>query len=344
MLVCCAVPAFAVAQGDTALEREKLSAEVRKLNDEADKINGENGWLGELVRLAPFITAIVALVGVYLTLTKQRSDASRQHKFDVEAREKAQLQRFDAQFQQVAENLASEKKEIRAAAIASIDAFLRPEYADFHERLFVLLLGALRFPRDDFTDKLVVGAFETAAQLNVPAIKAKKPDGEIDLSHCRLPGVDLSGLNLSNGDVAFANLHRAFLVKSNLRRLRGIKVDLSAARLGGSDLQEARLREANLIKAQFQNANLVSAQMKFVDATSAAFQGSRMQEIHLEGSSLFGAHFEGANLNNGYFMGASLDEAAMRSIALSAGNWRDANWDDSVRAELERISSEGDDD
>jgi uncharacterized protein YjbI with pentapeptide repeats len=335
------MPMLAAAQSDDAsLTSKKLHAEVEKLEAEVEKLDDERGWVADVIRLAPFITAIVALAGLLITLWKQRAETNRQRTLDREERSKARIQRFDEQFQQTAMNLASNQGEIRAAAAASIATFMRPEYEDFHERLFLLLLGALRFPRKDASDKLLIRSFQVAARDQIPAMRLD-PTFRIDLTNCWLERVQLRKLDLTDSDMAFAHLHDADLTESILRRTRGFEVDLSAARLGGCDLQEARLNKATLVKARLTDANLVSAQLKDADASGANFCGARMQEAHLERSTLHGARFDGANLDNAFFAGTSLDEATLRNVALRAVAWRKANWDPSTWRELQRISAAG---
>jgi len=334
----------AVAQqgkGSTALERQKLQAEITKLRKEAAKIDHEEGVVGDVVDLAPLITALVALGGLIATFWKQISESSRQRQLDREEREKARAQRFDEQFQQTAENLSSKNGEVRAAAAASIELFMRPEYEDFHRRLFLLLLGALRFPRGDIGDKLLVRTFQAVAAEQIAAMRRNGSRAAIDISNCHLDYVRLPDVDLAGVDMAFASLHGADLSRSRLRRARGREVDLSGARLSDCDLGEARLVGAKLVKASLPKADLVSAKLQRADATGASFRGARLQEVQLDGAVLRGARFEGANLNNGFFRGASFDQGSLRSIAHGAIAWREANWDADVLEALEAISAGG---
>ena len=331
-----------VVSANAKLEREKLATEVEKLHDEDVKLDDERGLIGDLVRLAPFITALVALGGLFITLSKQMAEGRRQRELDREERIAARTQRFDEQFQLMAKNLASEQGAERAAAAASIEVFMRPEYGEFHQRVFLLLLGVLRFPRKDFSDKLLVQAFQTAAREQIPALRGENPSVDLDLSSCELTRVKLKGLDLSDADIAFANLHGAELSTSSLRRVRGYRVDLSDAHLNECDLQEARLVEANAVKARFTKANLISAKLMNADVTGASFMGAEMQEAKLDDATALGARFDGANLNNAFFRGTLLDPKALESIALRSFNWRKANWDGVTRETLERLSDGAD--
>jgi uncharacterized protein YjbI with pentapeptide repeats len=333
---------FAAGQSGSfpRLEAEKTEAEIAQLRGEAEDLRASRGTIGDVVRLAPLITALVAVAALIATMWRQIGESGRQRNLDREERKKVRQERFDEQFRQIVENLSSKNGPVRAAAAASIQTFMRPEYRDFHQQVFLLLMGALRFPQKDFSDKLLVRTFQQVAREVLPDMRQQGAWGELDLSNCFLARVQLNGLDLSGVDIGFADLHGADLSGSKLWRAKGIAVNLGGSRLSGTDLGEARMINANLVKARFNDANLVSAKLKQADGTGASFRGSRMQEVQLDRAVLRGAHFERANLDSGYFRGASFDQGALKSIARGALNWRKAHWDPTVLAELERLSSE----
>jgi uncharacterized protein YjbI with pentapeptide repeats len=324
----------AVGQQTTAqLEQEKLRAEIRKLKD-------DSGGAADFARVAPAITALVAVVGALATLWRQLGESSRQRTLDRQQRERERIQRFDEQFGKMVENLGSDSNATRAAASAQIATFLRPEYGEFHEQVFMLLVATLRFPRQDVSDRILARAFQRVAPGQIGHLREADPAIQLDLSRCYLARIDMSGVDLHEADIAFADLHGTVLRGCNLRRLRGFKVNLDSARLTDTDLQEARLAKATLKRTQFHRARLVSANLKEVDATGASFQGARLQEAHFEGAVLSGARFEDADLNNAFFGTARLDSSTCRSIARGAQNWRKANFDPDVRLSLEQLSGE----
>ncbi len=347
LLLACAftapISAIAAEAGEPSpspkLERQLLKAEINKLEGEVQKIEDEEGTVADIIKLAPFVTALVALGGLIATFLKQIGESSHQRQLDREERERALNQRSDEQFQQITENLSSRDGAVRAAAAASIQMFMQPEYKEMHRRLFLLLLGSLRFPRRDFGDKLLVRTFQQIARAQIAEMRDGTAPAELDFSNCYLEHVKLDDVDLSEIDMAFANLHGAELGRSNFWRARGFRVELSDAFLGSARLEEARLVEANLVKADLRNARLVSTKLQGADATGADFRGAEMQEAQLDRSTLLGVRFEGANLDNAYFRGARLDEASLQSITRAIA-WRKANWDEDTRAELERISSE----
>ncbi len=329
-----------LGQRHTRAEITKLKSETHHIRQETHQIEHDEGTVGDIVKLAPLITALVALGGLIATLLKQIGESGRQRELDRAERAKALTQRLDEQFEQITEKLSATDGAARAAAAASIQMFMQPEFEEMHPRLFLLLLGTLRFPRGDFGDKLLVRTFQRVAPTQIAQMRDGTVPAELDFSNCYLERVSLSAADLSEIDMAFANLHGAELDRSKLWRARGFEVDLSNACLLCAQLGEARLHKANLIKADLRDARLVSTKLRHADATGADFRGAKMQEAQLDGGTLKGARFQGADLNNAYFRGATFDQGSLRSIARGAINWRKANWDKQIRADLQRISSE----
>jgi uncharacterized protein YjbI with pentapeptide repeats len=352
ILAAFAAPTLAAAQGPLENQNEEELA-LTKTREEIRKLQDEHGGLADFARAAPAITAFVAVAGVLLTLLAQiltsrrdkakdreqreqeRAQREREQALDREQRERERIQRFDEQFNSMVENLGSDVGATRAAATAQIATFLRPQYADFHEQVFMLLLAALRFPRKDVGDKILARTFQRVAHDQIPKLREQQPDIRLDLSHCHLARIDLASLDLTGADIGFADLHGARLNGCGLRRARGREAKLDDASLAGADLGEARLNEATARGARFGGARLVSATLKGVDASKASFQRAAMQEAHLEGAALQGARFEEANLNNAYFEGAKLDDDALKSIARGAFNWEKAHW---ASADLDKLN------
>lgn len=325
----------------TQLEAEQLRWEIRKATE-------DTGTLAEIGRVVAPVTALVAVIGIFLTLWKQisetasqRSERSRQHELDREQRERELMRRFDEQFNEIVARLSSADPATRAAAAPQLATFLRPEYSQFHEQTFNLLLAALRFPRHDVSDSILSRTFEAALRQQLPRIRTRTTHASLDLSHCYVADIDLSRLDLSRGDVAAADLHNSDLTESTLIRLAGDhETNLEGAILRRANLQEARLQRANLRGVNCGGATLVSAKLDGVNARDASFRGARMQEAVLRGAALAGARFNGADLNNTFFQGATFNDVALRSIALGGAlHWRkNTNFDAPVHARLVELA------
>lgn len=285
-------------------------------------MNAEN-----VIAYATLITALVAVIGVIVTVWKQLSQ-----------QEADRRRRFDEKFTSIVANLGAESPTIKASAAVSIVSFLKPEYEVFHDQVFMVLLANLKLEHSDVLNKLLVNGFEKAIRIVLQSAKDKDAQFELDLSRCNLYRVDLSGLDLTQADLGFAKLQGANLTDAILRRVRGWEAHLENARVSRANLEEARFQRACFRGGQFHDARLVSADLKETDLTEAQFYRAKMQSAHLEEANLNRARFEQADLNDTFFYGAkNLNAETLKSIS-KALNWQKAHFDDDVRARLEEIA------
>lgn len=327
------------------LQNEKLRQEILKLQLENKKLNS---FWGLLPSYATFLTALVAVIGIIITIWKQINERSRQQELDRrqrgmdrKQREDDSLRRLDEKFTSIISNLGSESISIQASAAVSIITFLKPEYRVFHDQVFMILLANLKIPHSDSVNKLLIAGFEKAIRIRLQSAQEKYEEFVLDLSGSNLFRVDLSGLNLSQADLGFAKLQGANLSNTNLSRVRGGEANLENARLSRANLEEARFRKAQLEGAQFHEARLVSADFRQTQLTKAQFYRAEMQSAHLEKANIIGAKFEQANLNDTFFYGTRLNAESLKSI-LKAFNWQKAHFDDDVRAKLEELTNNSD--
>jgi uncharacterized protein YjbI with pentapeptide repeats len=348
VLMCCLTLATvpAAAQTSTTPSDAKTQAEIAKLEAETKKLeNDDKFWPGRAAGYGAMLAALGALIGLFVTVSKNRSDRrkdldtlAQQQAKDAEERERERLRRFDEQFGKMVEGLTSDKAATRASSAAAITSFLRPEHAQFHDQVLALLIANLKFPRDDASDRLVARVFAQALREH----RDRLPNllgGELDLNEATLRETDLSELDLTGCDIEGADLQHANLSKANLFRAEGYEADLRRALLVRTRLGEARLNSAKLTKARLREARLVSAKLRGADAVGAFFEGALLQDAHLHGADLRAATFRGANLNNAFFLGARFDDSALATI-VEAEHWRDANWDDEVFERLKALAGD----
>jgi uncharacterized protein YjbI with pentapeptide repeats len=315
------------------LEAEKLRQEVVELQ-QANQAG--SGPVGVLLSLGPLVTVLVGVVGLFATVWRQLDERERQRRQEARESEREEIRRFDENFAKVVENLGSDNAALQASAVISLTFLLTPEYARYHDRVLMLALATAKsgINYSDAVGRLFVDAIERAIRVHLAREDGEAPREALDLSRVRLDYIDLSGLDLTAADIAFASLHRANLIGAKFYRVRGFQVDLEEARLSRSDLTEARLNRAIAPAARFHDARCISIRLENAVLIDAQFQQAKLQEAHLEGADLRGARFEQANLNNAYMTGATFDDAALRSIATGALNWRQAHFDPEVMARL----------
>lgn len=327
------------------LEMEKLRQDALKTRHECVKLqmeveNMKGPWAkfaSSTAPLAPFITAIVAVLGVVLTIWKQVSENTRQRELDRRQREVESQRRVDDKFTSIVTNIGSESEAVQASAVVSLTTFLKPEYEFLHDQAFTIVLANLKITHSNPVNRLLVDAFEKALRIRMDAVKGKRDEFELDLSRASLKLVNLSELDLSNADLGFAQMQQANLRRANLFRVRGYGANLERARLKQANLNEARLQKSVLKGAHFHGTNLVAADLKECDLTGAQFCQAKMQSAHLEGANITGARFEQANLSDTYFLGVQTDTQALRSL-MKAVNWQEAHFDEEVKSSLEQMA------
>lgn len=329
------------AKSKETLEIEKLRQEV--VNLQLGNDNLKSPWT-KLSSNAAFITAIVALLGVFATVWKQLAESKRQMELDRRQRELDREQReienqrgVDQKFTSIVADLGSASEAIQASAAVSIVTFLKPEYKVLHDQVFAILLANLKIKHREAVNQLIVTAFEKALRGKFDRAKEGADKLELDLSRANLTQSDLSGLDLTNADLGFAQLRLANLTGTILFRARGYEANLEKARLSRANLNEARLQKARLNDAYLHECNLVATDMKEAELRGAQFQQAKMQAAHLEGADITGAKFEQANVSDTYFIGVKADAQALRSL-VKACNWQKAHFDEEVRVKLEEMA------
>jgi uncharacterized protein YjbI with pentapeptide repeats len=308
------------------MSREQLEAE--KVRQEIRNLESERSLLRSLPSYAAILTAVGALSGFFVNLRAQRRE-----------RQSETLRRFDENFHTVIANLGSDSLAVQASAAVSLMTFLRPEYSDFYEQIYLVTLANLKVPYEDEINRLLTRTFAVVLErLEGPGGK-RRPDLELDLSRTRLERIDLSQRDLSQADLAKAVMKRAVLREANMTRAQGFDVDLEGAILERANLREARLDKAHCRGAVFYNARMSPCWLERADLREAKFQGAQLQAAHLENAVLLGARFEGANLNDTYFCGAKFDEAALGTIK-RAVNWTNAHFNKANAAQLQKMTGQ----
>ena len=347
------------------LERQKLAQEVLQLKN----ANGSHVVVWDrIMSLAPLVTVLVAVAGVLTTLLKMGFDnkqASAQARKQAEteqeqrkeertlreaeslrwqAEQQAERQRqLEESFGAALANLRGDDDAGKAGAVVSLMTFLKPEYAAFHEQVYLVLRAMLKLmytpPGQDAACGAVEPLFVRAFEKSLRAFPAASPLlMDIDFSRMFLDRANLGGLSLYRADLGFCAMRGADLTGSSLFRVRGFKVQWEDACLSRARLGEARLKFANCRGANFQGAWLVAAVLKGADLTNADFRGASLQSAHFEKANLEGANFRGADLRDAYFRGASLDDSAVRSLG-GAKSWREAHFAPEIAALLGQTST-----
>jgi uncharacterized protein YjbI with pentapeptide repeats len=320
--------------------------QVEKLKQEIEQLKAENSSSPIIRRLPTYVgmvTALVALIGAFISYSKYLTE--RQSETDQKIQENKL--HLEAKFDSVINNLGSPSHSIQASAAISLLTFLRPEYKEFHQQVYLILLANLKTDLPENINALLVKTFEKAIRLNIEALQSQKSDKmntnrssiELDLSRANLYRIDLHGLDLENVDLAFSNLRSANLDGCNLKRAKGFKTNLSCARLSRSNMTEGRFDQANFEDAQFHETNLISTKLKNTNLKGAEFQKAKLQDANLDESEIYGAKFEHANLNNTYLRKIKYRESDLATLLNAKDDsWEKANFDKDIYAKLNQLS------
>ena len=303
------------AQSKEELERAKLAAETRGVEAKTAR---DGSVSASLLQWAPFATAVVALIGVGVTLRGQLRERRTERR-----------RRHDEELARTVQNLGSDTARMRLNAGAALSAFLGPNSPEFHADLLAVIIANLKIETDSSVADVLVRDLETALR---QCLRDSRPT-ELDLSRAPwlvrldLHDVDLSGIPV---DIAFANLTRANLTDlSAPRTVRGWGAILDHARLSRANLHEARLNQISGVGAVFHRSRLVSATFKRADLRQARFQQADLQGAQFTGATLTGAVFTDADIADARFYDARtgyaavLDDGALRSLA----HTRNRSWE-----------------
>lgn len=342
------------------LQNQKLKQEIEKLEQETVKIEKEaanldqNFWeensalVTTIASLANAVTAIVAIIGAFVTIGRQLTEIRREKK-----------QQLDQRFTSIVERLGSEQSELKASATVSLLTFLEPGYEKYREQVYLIVLANLKLDNQDPTiNRLLVQVFEQVIDVYLKPELTKLTETErkfqLDLSGCYINGITLANLSLTPANLSEAHLERAVLRQTQLIGATLQKANLTYSYLDNVNLDQANLKEAvfsdyqnrsksdpktQIINSSFNQANLISVQLKRSTVVNTTFQGARLQEIHLDGANLSGVSFERGNLNTAFFKGATLERVEFAEADLQKAKFQGAVFDDLTLESIARNPS-----
>lgn len=290
------------------LQRDKLEEEVRKLRQENDLDGSILGWF---LKSAPFLAVLVAIFGAIFTLRTQIHEISQRKKEENAQREREDQRRSDGRFTDIVKNLGSESEALQASALASLGTFLKSRYQDFNIDTFLLLCANLKIKdRSRAIKDLMIRIFQEALKMKLEPLAGcelwEVMEGDrraeiLDLSRADLVRIDLRGLNF-----------KGLVVDVAFADLRGARLTdtwLPRARGFGANLEKASLSRSVLREARFNNAKCSHARFHDADLISATFKGADLGDAQFQRARLQSVHFEGADLRSARFENADISDA-----------------------------------
>ena len=220
----------------------------------------------------------------------------------LDTRDKERLDRAANDLTQVLEYLADKDVRKRTVGLVGLQHFFSPDKKEYHLRALSALATGARLE----TDKEVLRALRLAMEQALAKVDAKLFQ-EISWQGVNFSSADFADRCLDNLDLRDAVLEDADLSGASLANAQ-----LVNARLNGTNLGSANLRGANLTYADMAGTSLIAA-----DLRGTVFRHTKVLRLNLQNADLIGAVFD-------------LDEMRWDLI----DNWREASFDDDVRAAL----------
>lgn len=320
------------------LERQKLEEEVRQLRLANSR---SEGWLGDFLPFAPFVTVLVAVGTLAAALWKQSKDATgarlaaaaeaarwradfvrqqeteaakneqwrlefvRQQQLDRANAEQKALGRFDETLSRISAQISSDTPGLSLNGAAALGLFVKPRYQDLHSDLLRIIVASLKAaPKKEVGDLLRDDLGRVLGLLFASGQANPDVPSPLDLTNLNLQRLDLQGLQLPKGavlDLAFATLDDADFSEMTMARARGIKVKLDGARFSRTNMNEAR----------FNKAHAMEKPVHFHDTTlvSATFDDAMLPRAEFQRARLQGAKFRRCDLRGARFEGANVSDA-----------------------------------
>lgn len=220
----------------------------------------------------------------------------------LDTRDKERLDRAANDLTQVLEYLADRDMRKRTVGLVGLQHFFSPDKEEYHLRALSALATGARLETEPEVLRALRLAMEQAVDKVDPKLFREISWQGVNLSGAGLAGHRLTGLDLRDAVLEDADLSRASLSCAQLVN----------ARLNGTNLAAADLRGANLTYADMAGTSLVGAKLE-----GTVFRHTKVLRMDLRDADLRGAIFD-------------LDEMRWDLI----DNWREARFDDAVRAEL----------
>ncbi len=223
----------------------------------------------------------------------------------VDAREKERQERLGTALNDTLTRLVAAEWRERVVGAAGLLPFFTAERADFHLQALTALIAAARIEDEEPAVRQGIRlAVERAVRTVAPELIA-----EASWQGVRLPDANLAKARLAGLDLRDAVLENA--------------------RFSGADLAGADLSAARLQGAQFDGADLEGAVLSYADLAGATLAGARLCRATLANVKVLNVDLDGADLRT---IGPG-----WRGVPWDATrNWRQAQFDDPVRAELDR--------
>jgi hypothetical protein len=284
---------------DKQSETEKELLEVKKLNQEIQKLEKENLEPRWAFRFKPIFQGIgsVAVIG---SLVGAVVTAGIQTVRFLQERE----QKVEIDFRSVTDELGSDNPGKRLVAAIKIARFLEPDKGKFHPEVVSVLSKSFFFEKEYPVAEAIALSLLKLPQMAQPQLASLKRE-----LNANLPPMYKKGASLWKN---VSLIHRKLLLVARLEQktFAGSAMNLSRAALGN--------------RAWFRCATFAEEDLKMADLSEAEFWDADLYHVNFEGATLRGVNFWKSVLTTAIFRGAELEKANFKGARLWRSDFRGA--------------------
>jgi len=306
-------------------ETEKLSAENRKLTTEVS-IASERQRLEWVRSIGAFITALVAIIGVFFTFSSQ------QRQLETQQQQLAQLakQHSDELLIDILKQFGNESERLRLGSVASLETYLAPSYQRYRAQVATLLIRGIETEPSQSVRALI--GHVIARNVSIETLFAL-----VEQNHDLQARIDTKRTGINSFERSYAAKWLAFeevetLPKGVQAEFRNLQWNISV--LSQSINEQGTVVDLNLSNVILTHCPFRESPIRFLVQEKGDFvptltttplrEGLIFRQVNFEGAIMCGltlseCKFEGTNLDKTILVGTSFHKCTFDSRTSIAG-------------------------
>lgn len=255
----------------------------------------------------------------------------------------AQQTEVTDRFQKAAEELSSDKIDVRLAGIYLMERLSKDSPSDY-STVFAVISAFLR-THATASECPTASANSVGLPVDVQAVLTvierrdvgiETPNDKLDLSQTCLSGAQLENTEFVNVDLTNTNLSEARLIGATFQQAPLDRANLTDANLFAAHLAGEYFSDATLTNTDFSAADLRGAVLQRANLGNAIIDNANLQwafvvDANLTGADLNGANLSETDLSRANLTGATLKHANLSGATLTSANLTNIEYDNQTR-------------